>query len=269
MIDAPFAAHTTSQKKKLADLQNSHIVVHIETSHLPDVPEPPDPLRSLLVDRTAAAREFRQQIRKYNSALGFVSLGAQIDVKMAGGPPVFFIHGAVRRSISTLPMCQSEPSYAQLYIIESNDANRHRATTFPDLDKRVLKTLSTMLQNTSPFPRMLKSMQDIIDEHMTTSDQAMPSFHLGFVSGKTPEPHRYNKPSSAEEVACVFVAKDGAPPHNRDIVVYPRDEAVVRIPANSDHVIPLTYPLLFPYGDCGWQPDLQHASEYRSRVYHR
>ena len=126
-----------------------------------------------------------------------------------------------------------------------------------------------MLQITSPFPRMLRSTQDIIDERVTTSDQAMPSFRLGFVSCKSAEPHRYNKPSSAEEVACVFVAKDGAPPHNRDIIVYPRDEPVVRIPANSDHVIPLTYPLLFPYGDRGWQPDLQHASSYRSRVYTR
>jgi hypothetical protein len=188
---------------------------------------------------------------------------------MAGGPPVFFIHGAVHHSVTTLPVNETDPSYAQLYIIESTDATRHRSTTYPDLDKHLLKTLSTMLQNTSPFPKMLKSMQDIIDEHTTTSGEAMPSFHLGFISGKSPEPHRYNKPSSAEEVACVFVAKNGAPPHNRDIVIYPRDEPMVRIPATNDHVMPLAYPLLFPYGDCGWQPDLKHASEYQSRVYQR
>ena len=171
--------------------------------------------------------------------------------------------------MSTSPARQSEPSYAQLYIIDSDEANHHRATTFPELDKCVLNPLSIMLRDISPFPRMLKSMQDIVDEYLTKSSRVMPSFHLGFVSGKTPEPHRYNKPSSAGEIACVFVAKDGAPPHNRDIVIYPHGEPVIRPPANNDQIMPLTYPLLFPYGDRGWQPDLQHAPEYQSAVYTR
>ena len=71
----------------------AHCCSHGKTSHLPEVPEPPDPLRSLLVGKKTQDREFRQQIRKYNSALGFVSLGAQIEMKMTGGPPVFFYSG--------------------------------------------------------------------------------------------------------------------------------------------------------------------------------
>jgi hypothetical protein len=33
--------------------------------------------------------------------------------------------------------------------------------------------------------------------------------------------------------------------------------------------MPLTYPLLFPHGELGWQPDLQHCERHRTKQYNR
>ena len=66
-----------------------------------------------------------------------------------------------------------------------------------------------------------------------------------------PDCRRYNEPTH-NEVAAVFVGEDGAPPANRDIVVYPRDRQPERIPYMSAHTDPMCYPILFPRGELGW-----------------
>lgn len=52
---------------------------------LPLQQEPPEPLKSLLTEQTATAREFRQKIRAYNSALQLASSGLAVDERFAGG----------------------------------------------------------------------------------------------------------------------------------------------------------------------------------------
>ena len=47
-----------------------------KVANIPPLAQPPEPLRSLLRDQTPIARAFRQNIRAYNSALAFTSLGA-------------------------------------------------------------------------------------------------------------------------------------------------------------------------------------------------
>lgn len=58
----------------------------------------------------------------------------------------------------------------------------------------------------------------------------------------------------------VFVNEDGEPPFERDIRVYPRnprnpDEQFININLLSPNLDPMTYALLFPYGQAGWQPN--------------
>eukprot|EP00972_Heterocapsa_arctica_P068640 10142373-Heterocapsa_arctica.AAC.1 len=61
------------------------------------------------------------------------------------------------------------------------------------------------------------------------------------------DPRRYNHPT-VTEVAAVFVGQDGAPPSNRDLCVWPRQEECFNVPEQNEHVDPLTYVLLFPSG---------------------
>ena len=80
---------------------------------------------------------------------------------------------------------------------------------------------------------------------------------------------RYNKPTQLEP-AVVFLGKDGKPSSNRDIAVWPRDPQTntYRIPSTSEHIEGLAYPLLFPFGDLGWHPELEHKGR-QTAVYHR
>ena len=68
-----------------------------------------------------------------------------------------------------------------------------------------------------------------------------------------------------EEVAAIFVGTDGAPPSNKDIVVYPRAEEPHRVSELSQYVDPMAYILLFPRGvSHGWHPELQHHCDHMS-----
>ena len=73
---------------------------------------------------------------------------------------------------------------------------------------------------------------------------------LRFSSGDTPDPRRYNDPT-AHDVAAIFPGD--RPPSKREISVYCRagDEYgdTHDVSYLSEHVDPLTYPLLFPAGD--------------------
>ena len=86
---------------------------------------------------------------------------------------------------------------------------------------------------------------------------------MRFAAGDN-DPKRYNKPS-VSEVAAIFIGQDGAPPTNKDIVVYPRDENKHRVSELHRYVDPMSYPLLFPRGfPEGWSEGLQHSHQHRS-----
>ncbi|KAF8424288.1 hypothetical protein EV426DRAFT_91467 [Tirmania nivea] len=55
----------------------------------------PPLLHSLLYDSTNTSNHFRTHIRKYNSALAFVSLKYHADSRTVGGIQCFQIHGAL------------------------------------------------------------------------------------------------------------------------------------------------------------------------------
>ena len=59
----------------------------------------------------------------------------------------------------------------------------------------------------------------------------------------------------------IFVGEDGAPPSHRDVVVHPYGEDPHRIDTTSEHVDPMTYPLMFPDGvPRGWHPNIAHGT---------
>jgi hypothetical protein len=59
-------------------------------------------------------------------------------------------------------------------------------------------------------------------------------------------------------VAVVFKSATGEPPFNRDFCIHPRDGSRVQIGLISPNLTAMMYPLLFPYGEPGWSPGLEH-----------
>ena len=85
-----------------------------------------------------------------------------------------------------------------------------------------------------------------------------PTVALRFRSGSTPDPRRYNGPT-ARDIAVVYTGMH--PPTSRDATVYCRSADgcgdTHSLSTLNEHMDPLTYPLLFPYGEKGWCPDLK------------
>ena len=56
----------------------------------------------------------------------------------------------------------------------------------------------------------------------------------------------------------IFDTKNGEPSFDRDIQVYPRiGVQPIDINILSPNLDPMTYPLFFPYGEPGWQPNMK------------
>src|SRR5277367_1607241 len=103
----------------------------------------------------------------------------------------------------------------------------------------------------------------------------IPVVNMVFRRDRHSDQRRYNAPNS-NEIAMVFENKDGEPPFERDIRVYPSDPEnpennFINISILSPNLDPMAYPLLFPFGEAGWQPNwrceaYEGAQINRSRV---
>ncbi|XP_028675555.1 uncharacterized protein LOC114665257 [Erpetoichthys calabaricus] len=68
---------------------------------------------------------------------------------------------------------------------------------------------------------------------------------------KANDQRRYNAPTE-NEIAIVFRSNNGEPPFERDISVHSKNAPMQNISILIQHCDPMTYPILFPYGDKGW-----------------
>ena len=115
------------------------------------------------------------------------------------------------------------------------------------------------MDRVSPHVREYRRMRDVVAQHAPLEISAR------IVATPGTDMRRYKKPKKYEP-AVVFVSSDGTPPLDRDIVVWPRDPhyKTYHVSDESEHIDPLAYPLLFPYGDLGWHPQLRHGGERRT-----
>jgi hypothetical protein len=75
----------------------------------------------------SSSKNFMKNIRKYNSALAFASMGCKIAQHQGDGPYCFKIHDQIYHQISSIhPQNNEKPKYCQLYILDSETALRER-----------------------------------------------------------------------------------------------------------------------------------------------
>ena len=75
------------------------------------------------------AKEFRENIRRYNCALAFTSFTAKIkDVNGGGGGPWVWKTGYTiyHQAGTILPHTENNPRYAQLYFYDPQEALEYR-----------------------------------------------------------------------------------------------------------------------------------------------
>ena len=81
---------------------------------------------------------------------------------------------------------------------------------------------------------------------------------LKLVAARETDGHVYNLPNVAEVVALIVGDFDGN--SRRDIIVETQNGELQRIDELHSRYLGLQYPLLFPYGEDGYRPDILHRS---------
>jgi hypothetical protein len=220
---------------------------------LPTIAPPPAQLEYFFSESTPEARRFRDNIRQYNSALAFTSLGVKVDnsVNTGGGPPTFRIHGELRHQLgSLLPRNGERPVYAQLYIYDPRMALEHRMHRNPGLDPNVMQRLQHIILGHHRWAATFKQASDVFQQ------TRCPDVSIQLAVNRNRDQRRFNLPTS-DEVA-VIVPGDGTQScGHRDIVVRLQDGPLQRVSDGSAMYECLQYPLLFIYGEDGFHYELQ------------
>ena len=228
----------------------------------------PDELRHLLTQKSVESTNFLENIRRYNSAFAMASMGASIVQPPGRGPYCFRIHGQIYHRSGTLHPPPGKPrTYSQLYILEGQQAVQARLSHAENQDCRndVMQTILNVLQRLNPFVAAYKQMHQIEQEEIerAATEQRSPST-VTMVIKKGKDPRRYNEPRH-DEVAAIFVGQNGAPPPDRDIIIYPHGHGPTLLSSWSENCDPMVYPILFPSGDQGYRRDQQHTEQYKTQ----
>lgn len=249
---------------------------------LQKVSETPEPLRSIFQGNSTLSRSFFLRPRMYNNSFAFTSMVAEA-AGAVNGPQSYRIHGQVfHQSSALLPRAGHPPAFAQLYIIDTAEALEHRKRNLQGMgySEELLRVLSELMHSISPFVESYVTMKEIVKEEerlAKETGQQIRDVTMVFDNRKGGfDRRRYNVPM-CNEIAAVFVSRDGNIPLNRGIVVKHRGGGLKRISLLNPLLDAMTYPLLFPLGDSGWCPDimmkndkrLSIASFYRYRLYER
>jgi hypothetical protein len=234
----------------------------------------PSMLKSLLTDKTNRNHtNFMENIRAYNSALGFASMGASIREPPRRGPYCFRIHGQTYHRVSPLHPPKGEtPKYAQIYILDSEEALETRMAIDRNArcDRVLMDILGRKMKETNPFAKAYKMMHEVEKEEEQKAKKegrAIQPICMFIRNDRRNDQRRYNAPRS-NEVAIIFSDPNGEPPLERDIRIYSRSERkTMPISVLNPNCDPMVYPILFPNGEKGWDEEMKSEKQaIRNRI---
>ena len=216
--------------------------------------ESPPELRNLLLDDSPRGKAFREQIRQYNSALTFTSLGYKKDDRPENqqGHGPFQIHGELYHLQGPLEAdSENSAQYSQLFFYDPAYAAELRHRRNQNLDLSILQELTEMLHRVNPFIPMYKTAREQLREANNSQVRVILTPQLRLILEDQTDHRRYNLPTT-DEVA-VIIPEETNQPTRRDIRLANRGaRGFQRISQNHPSYMPLHYTLLFPYGEPGW-----------------
>ncbi|XP_078435043.1 uncharacterized protein LOC144706046 [Wolffia australiana] len=224
---------------------------------LPTFPNQPSLLLELLQGTTEESKHYRNFIRAYNSAFSFTSSGANFDRTLADicvGVYTYRIQGAVYHQISNalLPPAGHAPSFAQIYIYDTDYQIERRCSIFPDLHHRILEKIHYCLNVANPF---VSQFQEYKEQALLTASAQ--EFELRVGEPSIPD-RRYDQPNGSE--IAVLMTGDGHEGDGRRIIVLRKSGGGLQfVNQLNGYYDPLHFVLLFPYGSPGWSLQLKES----------
>jgi hypothetical protein len=188
-------------------------------------------------------------------------MGGNIDYKInqGDGPYVFRVNGQIHHRIgSLLPSPGTTPKFAELYIFDTKIEieNRIKALTNEDpnendLNQEIVKGLQKMLDECNPLVKIFRHARDVFEENKGVD------ISIKIIGANKGDKIQYEMPHP-EELAILIVGDLSLENYKRDIIVSTRNNGLRRISIFHPAYMPLQYPLLFPYGERGFQLGIKY-----------
>ena len=243
---------------------------------MPARPVYPEFLRNLLSNlENPDHRHFLKNIRSYNSMMSFASLGAPVLQQVPGrGPAIIRIQGQIYHLASHMDTIDgTHKRYGQLYTIGPTQALNTRQENPSNFNCRqsIMRELDSFIRSNNPYAQAYSMMRNVFQqcqEQANANNLPMPNVSMALKRDLHHDQRRFNLPTAENEVAMIFTTEEGEPPFERDINIYPSAEHNRPIKLNilSPSLDPMTYVLLYPYGESGWQQKLVLSNYHDSPI---
>ena len=221
----------------------------------------PSQLETLFTQDTERGKNFRKNIRRYNTAISFSSFSANLQSLPGRGPRVFRMCGQIYHNYATL-IQQIMLFLSVLTSAISTSSPRRTNFVTGGCTPDIFEIISEVLEQVNPYAHWYKTMAEVERNERQLALQEQRPIPIITSHMKTgPERRRYNPPVH-DEVAAIFSSLDGAPQLRRDIVVYPRAQKLSSISYLSPNRNPMAYPLFYPSGEPGWHYGIPHVQEH-------
>lgn len=123
--------------------------------------DPPEELKLLFTAQSSQAKEFRERIRQYNSALAFTSFTTteRNDNSQGSSPWVWKTGYTIYHRAGTIfPDAENDPMYAQLYFYDPVEALQYRMNHNKNLKRETMESLQNMLMETNRYTLRLSTI---------------------------------------------------------------------------------------------------------------
>jgi hypothetical protein len=193
-----------------------------------DEPVIPEDLLALIF-----SGEVRKNMRSYNMAMAMASVG---HTKEGFPDGVFVLSGKSyhRLGVSVVPPIGRTHNYAQIYVLDTEDATSRRMEIFSNrLNRSVLRQMHELLLTHNPLASQFRAAASMdVPELVWSSEDDIMRMHMGAIVSSY----------GSRSIVIHKNDNDGRPDVNRLQFI------------DDGHSLyhPLAYPLLFPVGNVGW-----------------
>ncbi|XP_071695262.1 uncharacterized protein [Rutidosis leptorrhynchoides] len=233
---------------------------------LPTLNKPPQLLMELFSGTSDRSKKFVENVKRYNMMFSFTSIVGKVDHKINSGkgPYVYRMCGQnYHLGGSLIPQPGKEPRFCQLYIYDtkhevdnrinaySNSHNASSNTSQYGLDSDTVFRLKGLLDQTNPLVKKFRMARDRYDMNEKET------IKIKLIGSRAKDGRTYNLPT-ADEVAALVIGDIDGTTDKRDIILDSRSKGLKRISELHPSYLALQYPILFPYAEDGYRPEIFH-----------
>ncbi|CAL1379667.1 unnamed protein product [Linum trigynum] len=159
-----------------------------------------------------------------------------------------------------VPAEGDRPKFAQLYIHDTQNEVQNRMNFFPTdpeanpLREDIVQGLKEMLDNNNILVQTFRSARDRI------MDRDLEQVHVKLCARRIGDGREYELPTG-NEIAALIVDDAGQNSFEPDIIVQQQSSELQRISLYHPSLMALQYPILFPFGEDGWHPNIEQCPE--------